>query len=65
MNFPISIGRTSLFQILGMLGGIFFSFKFKSRTFCEQTVETDLVPLCLPMSHKKDPRLMGLHVHLT
>ena len=23
MNFPISIGRTSLFQILGVLGGIF------------------------------------------
>ena len=29
MNFPISIGRTSLFQILGMLDGIFsFLFKF-------------------------------------
>ena len=24
MNFPISIGRTSLFQILGVLGGIFY-----------------------------------------
>ena len=24
MYFPISIGRTSLFQILGVLGGIFF-----------------------------------------
>ena len=40
MNFPISIGRTSLFQILEVLGGIFHSYSSSNRTFCEQTVET-------------------------
>ena len=40
MNFPISISRTSLFQILEVLGGIFQSYTNSNRTFCEQTVET-------------------------
>ena len=40
MNFPISIGRMSLFQILGVLGGIFHSYSNFNRTFCELTVET-------------------------
>ena len=40
MKFPISIGRTSLFQILEVLGGIFHSYSSSNRTFCEQTVET-------------------------
>ena len=34
--FPISIGRTSLFQILGVLGGIFNFYSNSNRTFCEQ-----------------------------
>ena len=40
INFPISIGRTSLFQILGVFGGIFHFYSNSNRTFCEQTVET-------------------------
>ena len=50
MNFPISIGRTSLFQILGVLGSNFnFNLSF---------VASDLFLHCLPMSHKKYPRLI-------
>ena len=68
MYFPILINWTSLFPILGLLGGIFhFFFNFK-RNFCLQTVEnlhdqtlrfvaSDLVLQCLQMSHKKDTRL--------
>ena len=44
MNFPISICRTSLFQILGVLGGIFHCSN-PNRTFSEQTVET-LIRCC-------------------
>ena len=40
MNFPISIGRTRLFQTLGVLGGIFHVYSNSNRTFCGQTVET-------------------------
>ena len=40
MNFPISIGRTILFQILGLLGGIFQFYSNSDSTFSEQTVET-------------------------
>ena len=40
MNVPISVGRTSLFQILGVLGGIFPFYSNSNRTFCEQTEET-------------------------
>ena len=40
MNFPISIERTSLFQILGVLGGIFHFYSNSNIRFCEQTVET-------------------------
>ena len=34
MHFPISIGRTSLFQILGVLGGILKFCSYSNRTFC-------------------------------
>ena len=61
MNFPISISRTSLFQILGVLGGIFHFYSNLNRTFCKQTVvvsnqmpcsaASDLGLHCLPMSH--------------
>ena len=66
MNFPISIGRTSLFQILGVLGGTFHFYSNFNRTFCEQTVETlirrrVLGLHCLPVSHKKDTRLIWVN----
>ena len=53
INFPISISisRTSLFQILGVLVGIFHFYSNFKRNFCEQTVELRLLiwvcPLCL------------------
>ena len=40
MNFPISISRMSLFQILGVLSGIFHFYSKVHRIFCRQTVET-------------------------
>ena len=40
MNFPISIDGTSLFHILGVLGGIFPLYSNSNRIFYEQTVET-------------------------
>ena len=40
LNFPISMGRTSLIQILGVLGGIFHFYSNSYRSFCKQTVET-------------------------
>ena len=68
MNFSISIGRTGLFQILGVLGGIFNFYSNSNRTFCEKTVKTlirrrilrRLIWVCavFPMSHKKDARLI-------
>ena len=65
MDFPISIGRTSLFQILGVLGGIFHLYSNSNRTFCKQTVETAASGLglyCLHMSHKKDVRLRWINI---
>ena len=75
MNFPISIVRTSLFQILGVLCGIFHFFLNSNRTFCEQTVErdpdqkpcsavSDLGLSYLPMSHKKDTRLIWVKMNV-
>ena len=40
MNFPIFIGKTGLFQILGVLGGIFHFYSNFNRTFYKQTVRT-------------------------
>ena len=40
MNFPISIDRSSPFQILGVLGGIFHFYSNVHGIFCKQTVET-------------------------
>ena len=40
MTFPIAIGRTSLFQNLGLLGGIFHFYSNCNRTSCKQTVDT-------------------------
>ena len=66
MNFPISIGRKSLFQILGVLGGIFHFYLNSYRAFYDETGDPDQTPRsvasdlglrCLPMSHKKDARL--------
>ena len=66
MNFPISIGRMSLFQNLGMFGGIFLLFSNSNRTFCEQAVETlsaasDMRLRFLPKSNKKDARLIWVN----
>ena len=57
MNFPISIGKTNLFKILGVLCGIFHFYSNFKRNFCKQTVE-NLIFHCLPMAHKKHPRLL-------
>ena len=64
MNFPISIGRTNLFLILVVLGGIIYSYSNSNRKFREKTVvalirRRDLGLCCLPMSHKK--RTLGLY----
>ena len=39
MHFPILINWTSLFPILGLLGGIFHFYSSFKRSFCKQTVE--------------------------
>ena len=66
MNFPISISRMSLFQILEVLGGNFHFYSNSNRTFCEQTVPhyaaSDLGLRCLPMSHKRDGRLIWVNI---
>ena len=71
MYFPILINRTSPYPILGLLGGIcHFHFIFKKK-ICKQTGEpdqtprlaaSDLVLHCLPMSHKKDARLIWVKI---
>ena len=69
MNFPTLISRTAPFPILGVLGGIFHFYSNFDRTFCKQTCsgDTDQTPHsavsdlglhCLPVSHKKDARLL-------
>ena len=65
MNFPISIGRTSLSQILGVLGGIFQFHSSSNRTFSEpdqtpRSAASDLGLRCLSMSHKRTLGLYGL-----
>ena len=69
-NIPISIRRTSLFQILGAFGGIIHSYSNFNRTICEQTVVTLtrsyilqlLICVCLVClcPTKKDARLSRL-----
>ena len=72
MNFPISIDRSSQFQILGVFSGIFHFYSNAHTIFCKQTVETlirrrflssaaDLGLHCLHMSHKKDTRLIWVN----
>ena len=71
MNLPISVSRTSLFQILGVLVGIFHFDSNSNRTICKHTVETlirchvsvasDLGFHSLPVSHKKDARLIWVN----
>ena len=67
MNIPISVNRTSLFQTLGVLGGVshFYSKSIMSvisgdpdQTPC--SAAADLGLHCLRMSHKTDARLNGL-----
>ena len=76
MDLSTFISGTSLFPILGVLGGIFHSLPYFYRTFCMQTVETlirrrnlfaasGLGLHCLPMFHKKDVFGCKLYFHLT
>ena len=65
MDFPILINWTSSFPILGSSGGIFHFYSNCNGTLCKQTLETlinsaafDLDLHWLPMSHKKDARLI-------
>ena len=71
MYFSILIDWTSPLQILGLLGGIFHFIQvlketlFTNRGEPDQTLHfaaTDLVLHCLPMSHKKDARLIWVNV---
>ena len=57
------------FPFEGLLGGIFYFYSNFNRTFCQQSVDPDQTPHsavsdlglhCLPMSHKKDARLIIL-----
>ena len=70
MNLPICIDRMSIFQILGVLGGIFhFIQKFIEHSVSKQWVPGQTLPSaaadlglhCLPMSHKKDARLIWVN----
>ena len=61
MHFPICIGRTSLFHILEVLGGVFHFYSNSNGTLCEQTEETRrLISVCAvcPCPSK---RTLGLH----
>ena len=63
MELPTVMKWTSPFPILGLLGGIFHFYSNFKRNFCKQTVKNlirrrHLVLHCLPVSHKKDARLI-------
>ena len=70
MYFHMLINWTSPFPILGLLGVFFpFLFKFEKKLLYANRGEPDQMPRfaasdlvlhCLPMSHKKDTRLIGL-----
>ena len=65
MNFPIYMGRTSLFQILGVLGSIIHLLANSGDP--DQTprsAASDLCLCCLPMPHKKNARLIWVKVNL-
>ena len=58
MNFPISMDRTSLFQILGVLGGIFIQIliEYSVSKQCRPLTDaaSDLGLRCFPICHKKE-----------
>ena len=65
MDFPISINGMSPFPILKLLVVFFLLYSIFIRNFCKQTVNisdrfaaSDMVLHCLPMSHKKNARLI-------
>ena len=65
MEFPTVMNWTLQFPISVLLGGILNFIQILKINFCKQTVESlilfcgdDLVLHCLPMSHKKDARLI-------
>ena len=72
MEFPTDINWTNPIPISGLLGGIFhFNLNFE-RNFClknsrepdqiSRFTASDLVLHCLPMSHKKDARLIWVMI---
>ena len=54
MEFSTPISRTSPFPVLGVLGGIFHFY-----------AASDLALYCLPMSLKKDARLISVNIFNT
>ena len=67
MDFPTDIIWTSPFPILGLLDGIFHVYsKFKRTSVCKHQTPlfaaSDLVLHYLPMSNKKDTRLIWVNV---
>ena len=58
---PTLISRRNPSPILGVMGGIFHFYLNFNRTYCKQTVAVfDLGLLDLPMSHKKDARIIWI-----
>ena len=67
------IDGTSLFQILGVLGGILYCYSNSKRTFCKQTVETLIrcrvlrrlvwVSIVCPCPTKRTLGLNGLSIY--
>ena len=60
MEFPNPISRMSPFPIIGVSGENFPFFSFNG-IFCKQTA-SDLGLHWLPMSHKKDARLILVNI---
>ena len=70
MDFPIIINWMSLLSFLGVLGVIYiFLSHFSMKFLCANWIAPDGTPCsvashlglcCLPMSHKKDARLINM-----
>ena len=68
MKFPILINWISPFLFYGLMGGSFHFYLIFNRANCEDPDQTphsaasDLGLPCLPMSHKKDARLIRVNI---
>ena len=62
MNFPIHIDRMCLFQIVGLLGAIFRFIQNTDQT--PYSAAADMGLHCLPMSHKKNARLIWVKINM-